>query len=79
MPAPSPEERAAVPPGGGLPEWATLVLTGAARGWMIFAIVWGSIIFVGESAITNAVSSNNNNNSMYIHVPAPPHDADTFT
>jgi hypothetical protein len=25
------------------------VLTGAARGWMIFAIVWGSIIFVGQS------------------------------
>jgi hypothetical protein len=77
MPAPSPEERAAPPPGGGLPEWATLVLTGAARGWMIFAIVWGSILFVGQNAARSAATSNNNNNSMYIPVPPPHHD--TFT
>ena len=74
MPAP-PGERAAPPPGGRLPEWATLVLTGAARGWMIFAIVWGSILFVGQGTIRNAVSSNNNNNmNMYLPVPAPHHD-----
>ena len=50
MPPPSPWERAA-PSGPDVetPGWATLVLTGAARGWMIFAIVWGSILFVGQS------------------------------
>jgi hypothetical protein len=77
MPPPPPGERAGPPSGGVLPEWARLVLTGAARGWMIFAIVWGSIIFVSQGTIRNAVNSNNNNNMMYLHVPAPPHD--TFT
>ena len=76
MPAPPPGERAA-PPGGRLPERATLVLTGAARGWMIFAIVWGSILFVGQGTIRNAVSNNNNNMNMYVPAPAAHHD--TFT
>jgi hypothetical protein len=58
-----------------LPEWAKLVLTGAARGWMIFAIVWGSVLFVAQSAARSAASSNNNH-SMY--VPAPPPHHDTF-
>ena len=51
MPPPSPWERAAPsgPTDVETPGWATLVLTGAARGWMIFAIVWGSILFVGQS------------------------------
>ena len=48
MPPPSPWERtsvaASVDP---LPSWGILVLRGAARSWMIFAIVWGSIVFVG--------------------------------
>ena len=58
------------PPGRG-----TLVLAGAARGWMIFAIVWGSILFVGEGTIRNAVSNNNNNNmNMYVPAPAAHHD-----
>lgn len=74
MPAPSPGERAAPPPGGALPEWATLVLAGAARGFMIFAIVWGSILFVSQGTIRNAVSSNNNNQYMYLPVSAPHHD-----
>jgi hypothetical protein len=74
MPAPSPGERAVPPPGGVLPEWARLVLTGAARGWMIFAIVWGSILFVSQATIRNAVSSNNNNQNMYLPAPAPHHD-----
>ena len=75
MPAPSPLERVAPPPGGGLPDWARLVLTGSARGWMIFAIVWGSILFVGEGTIRNAVSNNNNNNmNMYVPAPAAHHD-----
>ncbi len=39
--------------GGGRTSAASLVLTGAARGWMIFAIVWGSVVFVGEGALQN--------------------------
>ena len=78
VPVPSPGERAAPPSSGRLPEWATLVLTGAARGWMIFAIVWGSILFVGQGTIRNAVSNNNNNN-MNMYVPAPAAHHDTFT
>jgi hypothetical protein len=75
MPAPSPGEQAARPPGGGLPEWARLVLTGAARGWMIFAIVWGSILFVVQGTTQDAVySSGNNNQNMYLPAPAPHHD-----
>jgi hypothetical protein len=74
MPAPSPAERAVPPPGGGLPEWARLFLTGAARGWMIFAIVWGSILFVSQATIRDAVSSNNNNSSMYLPAPTTHHD-----
>ena len=74
MPAPPAGERAAPPPGGRLPEWATLVLSGAARGWMIFAIVWGSILFVGQGTIRNAVSNNNNNMNMYVPAPAAHHD-----
>jgi hypothetical protein len=77
VPAPSPGEPAVPSPGGRLPEWATLVLTGAARGWMIFAIVWGSILFVGQGTIRNAVSNNNNNN-MNMYVPAPAANHDTF-
>ena len=78
MPVPSPGERATPPSSGRLPEWATLVLTGAARGWMIFAIVWGSILFVGQGTIRNAVSNDNNNN-MNMYVPAPAAHHDTFT
>jgi hypothetical protein len=35
------------------------VLTGAARGWIIFAIVWGSIVLVGNGAIEGAVARHN--------------------
>ena len=56
MPPPSPWERTvpSLPAADETPPWATLVLTGAARGWMIFAIVWGSILFVGQSIAQNA-------------------------
>ena len=37
--------------GGPLPSWGILILQGAARSWMIFAIVWGSIVFIGENAL----------------------------
>jgi len=64
MPPPSPWERS-VPSGptaDETPSWGTLVLTGAARGWMIFAIVWGSIIFVGQS-VAQSVARNHRHTS----------------
>ena len=64
MPPPSPWERS-VPSGPTVdetPSWGTLVLTGAARGWMIFAIVWGSIIFVGQS-VAQSVARNHRHTS----------------
>ena len=52
MPPPSEWERS-VPvadsgsgAGSGDGGWGTLIVAGAARGWMIFAIVWGSIVFL---------------------------------
>jgi hypothetical protein len=53
MPPPSPWERAAAAPPGAAdrPGWATLVLMGAARGWIIFAIVWGSLLLVSNGVI----------------------------
>ena len=65
MPPPSSWERTAVPPplGGELPPWGTLVLEGAARSWMIFAIVWGSIVLVGQSITQSALGRNQNNNN----------------
>jgi hypothetical protein len=70
MPPPSSWERTAVPPppGGELPPWGTLVLEGAARSWMIFAIVWGSIVLVGQSITQSALGRNqNNNNTGVVH------------
>jgi len=57
MPPPSPWERVAPSPPAAdeTPGWGTLVLTGAARGWMIFAIVWGSILFLGQDIAQNIV------------------------
>jgi outer membrane murein-binding lipoprotein Lpp len=48
------------------------VLAGAARGWIIFAIVWGSILFLSESAIQSAFQNNNSSsvdqyNSVVTH------------
>jgi hypothetical protein len=65
MPPPSSWERTAAPPplGGELPPWGTLVLEGAARSWMIFAIVWGSIVLVGQSITQSALGRNQHNNN----------------
>jgi hypothetical protein len=58
MPPPSPWERAGASfPADDTPDWARLVLTGAARAWMVVAIVWGSILFLGSSAIRAAVTN----------------------
>lgn len=71
MPPPSPWERtsvaASVDP---LPSWGILVLRGAARSWMIFAIVWGSIIFVGQNATRNIGNHNHTTNGQLNTVPA---------
>ena len=64
MPPPSAWERSAAPPGETLPQWGTLVLEGASRTWMILAIVWGSVIFVGQNAAQTALRHNNSNNHM---------------
>jgi hypothetical protein len=34
----------------------SLILNGAARGWMIFAIVWGSLLYVGQGVVQNLVT-----------------------
>jgi hypothetical protein len=71
MPPPSPWERTAVPAQeDALPPWGTLVLQGAARSWMIFAIVWGSIIFVGENAVRNIGHHNRATTGLVTAVPA---------
>jgi uncharacterized protein DUF4389 len=60
MPPPSPWERVAppTPPPADDPGRGRLVLTGAARGWMVAAIVWGSLLFLAQSAIQAAVTNN---------------------
>jgi hypothetical protein len=60
MPPPSPWERAA--PAAATPAEeagpGTLALTGAARGWMIFAIAWGSVLLVAQGPIQAAITNN---------------------
>jgi hypothetical protein len=50
--------------------WSVLVLQGAARGWMIFAIVWGSLVTVGQVARDFGHKNNNTNNAQLNTVPA---------
>jgi len=71
MPPPSPWERTAIPSGvDPLPSWGILILQGAARSWMIFAIVWGSIVFIGENVFRGHGNHNNTTNGLIITVPA---------
>ena len=60
MPPPSPWERAAPAAGGPAEERGpgTLSLTGAARRWMIFAIVWGAVLTVAQAPIQAAITRN---------------------
>jgi hypothetical protein len=53
MPPPSEWERTvpAADSGSEGSGWGTLIVAGAARGWMIFAIVWGSIVFLVENVL----------------------------
>ena len=51
MPPPTSWERTSIPSSvEPLPPWGILILQGAAKSWMIFAIVWGSIVFIGENS-----------------------------
>jgi Domain of unknown function (DUF4389) len=70
MPPPSPRERTSIPSSPDpLPPWGILVLQGAARAWMIFAIVWGSIIFVGQNVARSIGNNDNtNNHSMFVQL-----------
>ncbi len=49
----------ALPTGDETPAWATLTLAGAARGWVIFAIVWGSVLFLGQNVAQNVINNHN--------------------
>jgi hypothetical protein len=66
MPPPTSRERMSFSGGVDLPPWGTLVVAGAARGWMIFAIVWGSALYVGQSVIQRAVNHNTTTNNTSI-------------
>jgi hypothetical protein len=78
MPPPSPWERTStgseVDPS---PPWAILVLQGAARAWMIFAIVWGSILFIGQNAFRSVGNGNGNGNGQTMVVELGTLDVDT--
>ena len=71
MPPPSPWERTAISSSvDPLPSWGILVLQGAARSWMIFAIVWGSIVFIGENVLRGHGHTNNTTGGLVTTVPA---------
>ncbi len=66
MPPPSSWERTAAAPSSGneTPSWGILVLTGAARGWMIFAIVWGSVLFLGQNITQNVLTAHRQSSTV---------------
>jgi hypothetical protein len=49
------------PPAGATRDRGWLVLPPAARRWLIFAIVWGSILFVAQTAFNSITATNNLN------------------
>jgi Domain of unknown function (DUF4389) len=72
MPPPSSWERTSLPSSvEPLPPWGILILQGAAKGWMIFAVVWGSIIFVGQNAFRG--HGNHHNTTSGLVATAPTH------
>lgn len=50
-----------IPPPGPPRDRGWLVLPRAARGWLIFAIVWGAILFVTQTTVNSIVAHNNLN------------------
>jgi hypothetical protein len=65
--------------GGGRTSGASLVLTGAARGWMIFAIVWGSVLFVGQSAFQDLATNNRNDAAAQYNTVVSDYNSTTRT
>ncbi len=49
VPVPGPVPAAGSGSGSQGSGWGTLIVAGAARGWMIFAIVWGSLLFLDNA------------------------------
>ena len=71
MPPPSSWERTSLPSSvDPLPPWGILVLQGAAKGWMIFAVVWGSIIFVGQNAFRGHHTNHDTTSGLVTTLPA---------
>ena len=71
MPPPSPWERTSPPPASEqLPSWGILVVQGAAKGWLIFAIVWGSLIVIGQNALQGHRNNNNTTSGLVMTAPA---------
>jgi hypothetical protein len=78
MPPPSQWERTSTPsPQDVQRSRGTLILQGAARSWMIFAIVWGSIVFVGQiardAAGGNRHTTSEQVNTVNARTPPPAH------
>ena len=72
MPPPSPWERTSIPSQvEPLPPWGILVLQGAAKGWMIFAVVWGSIVFIAVDAARGHRTNHHTTNGIVTSAPAP--------
>jgi hypothetical protein len=57
----------------------SLVLEGAARGWMIFAIVWGSILSVGQGVIQDLATQNRNDAATQYNTVVSDYEATTKT
>jgi hypothetical protein len=71
MPPPSSWERTSIPSSvDPLPPWGILILQGAAKGWMIFAIVWGSIVFIGENSFRGHHHNNDTTSGLVTTAPA---------
>ena len=58
---------------------ASLVLTGAARGFMIFAIVWGSVLFVGQDVARTLATRHHNDASAQSDTVVSDYDATART
>jgi hypothetical protein len=71
MPPPTSWERTSLPSSvEPLPPWGILILQGAAKGWMIFAIVWGAIVFIGVDSIRGHGHHHNTASGQVTTVPA---------
>ena len=77
MPPPSQWERTAASADDARRPRTVLVLQGAARGWMIFAIVWGSIVLVGQ--VTRNFGHHNHHNTGTVQLITASADTSGFT